>query len=80
MLVDAASCVQWWSLLWFILVGCGTALDTLGAQAVGKRDVSSLVTWDFSALLVLTAMCIPATVRHACTHGVNRWPHAGAAC
>ena len=29
--------LQWWNLMWYILLGVPTALDTLGSQAVGEQ-------------------------------------------
>ncbi|KXZ51860.1 hypothetical protein GPECTOR_11g298 [Gonium pectorale] len=43
--------------MWFFLLGCSTALDTLGSQAYGANDYSSLLTWTYAAAAVLSGLC-----------------------
>ncbi|KAG2490596.1 hypothetical protein HYH03_010989 [Edaphochlamys debaryana] len=45
------------NLMWFALLGCSTALDTLGSQAYGANDYSSLLTWTYAAAIVLSLLC-----------------------
>ncbi|MEW5307132.1 MAG: hypothetical protein WDW36_009547 [Sanguina aurantia] len=51
----------WLNLMWFFMIGCSTALDTLGSQAYGAGDRTALVTWCFTAFLVLTTLCVPVS-------------------
>ncbi|MEW5307133.1 MAG: hypothetical protein WDW36_009548 [Sanguina aurantia] len=51
----------WLNLMWYFLMGCSSALDTLGSQAYGAGDRTALVTWSFSAFLVLTTLCVPVS-------------------
>ncbi|MEW5310402.1 MAG: hypothetical protein WDW38_002203 [Sanguina aurantia] len=52
----------WLNLMWYFLMGCSSALDTLGSQAYGAGDRTALVTWSFSAFLVLTTLCVPVSM------------------
>ncbi|EFJ42410.1 hypothetical protein VOLCADRAFT_97490 [Volvox carteri f. nagariensis] len=56
-LAAAALGNTYFNLMWFFLLGCSTALDTLGSQAYGGNDYSSLLTWTYTAGLVLSALC-----------------------
>ena len=42
--------------------GFSTALETLGAGAVGSGDYGSLVVWDIAGFLVMTVAAIPMAV------------------
>ncbi|MEW5307134.1 MAG: hypothetical protein WDW36_009549 [Sanguina aurantia] len=53
---------SWLNLMWLFLMGCSTALDTLGSQAYGAGDRTALITWCFTAFLVLTTLCVPVSV------------------
>ncbi|KAG2423378.1 hypothetical protein HXX76_015344 [Chlamydomonas incerta] len=56
-LAAAALGNTYFNLLWFFLLGCSTALDTLGSQAFGANDYSSLLTWTYASLVVLSGLC-----------------------
>ncbi|MEW5319657.1 MAG: hypothetical protein WDW38_010799 [Sanguina aurantia] len=56
-LAAAALGNTWFNLLWFFLLGCSTALDTLGSQAYGAKDYQSLLTWTMAATIVLSGLC-----------------------
>ncbi|GIL79039.1 hypothetical protein Vretimale_55 [Volvox reticuliferus] len=56
-LAAAALGNTYFNLMWFFLLGCSTALDTLGSQAYGAKDYSSLLTWTYTAMLVLSVLC-----------------------
>lgn len=62
--------------LTFFLFGTATALDTLGSQAYGaaKKGIqgTSLVTWTFTSFVVLTVLCIPATIGLGLAYPVAR--------
>eukprot|EP00878_Enallax_costatus_P038786 GHUV01044253.1.p1 GENE.GHUV01044253.1~~GHUV01044253.1.p1 ORF type:complete len:307 (+),score=86.41 GHUV01044253.1:179-1099(+) len=55
----AALSNTWWNLMWYILLGVSTALDTLGSQAVGAGDKEGLVVWSMTAAVILTLINIP---------------------
>ncbi|GLI65958.1 hypothetical protein VaNZ11_009639 [Volvox africanus] len=56
-LAAAALGNTYFNLMWFFLLGCSTALDTLGSQAYGANDYSSLLTWTYTAIVVLSVLC-----------------------
>ncbi|KAG2434531.1 hypothetical protein HYH02_012198 [Chlamydomonas schloesseri] len=56
-LAAAALGNTYFNLLWFFLLGCSTALDTLGSQAFGANDYSSLLTWTYASTVVLSGLC-----------------------
>ncbi|PNH04931.1 putative transporter C11D3.06 [Tetrabaena socialis] len=56
-LAAAALGNTYFNLMWFFLLGCSTALDTLGSQAYGANDYSSLLTWTYAGFIVLSVLC-----------------------
>mmetsp|Transcript_5009 Transcript_5009/g.13610 ORF Transcript_5009/g.13610 Transcript_5009/m.13610 type:complete len:380 (+) Transcript_5009:116-1255(+) len=64
------------AILQYFLFGTATALDTLGATAYGAQRKglpgTSLVTWCHTSFVVLTVLCVPASVGLANAHPIAK--------
>jgi hypothetical protein len=50
------------NMVWYLVQGCSTALDTLGSQAFGGGDRRMVLIWSWRCTIVLCVVCIPCTV------------------
>jgi Na+-driven multidrug efflux pump len=50
------------NMVWYLVQGCSTALDTLGSQAFGGGDRRMVLIWSWRCAIVLCVVCIPCTV------------------
>jgi MATE family multidrug resistance protein len=66
-LAGAAIGNTYFSMLWFFLFGCSTAIDTLVSQAFGTGDVAKVNFWTKQGYVALSLLNIPAGVLLYCS-------------
>jgi MATE family multidrug resistance protein len=46
--------LQLFNLLWYFLLGVGSALDTLASQSYGAADRAGVISWAITAAIVMS--------------------------
>lgn len=60
--------------VWYYMLGVGTALDTLAAQAWGAGDAAAVRQWGWVGAAVLLALTLPMGVVLACAEAIVAGP------